>query len=114
MQHWSGFKKCDKTIKNILQSQGVREEDKEVLEMRWISNKNSELSKLFEGHANLIDERKLSVKSLDDLRQFTSDDKLENHEILWQYLLKNYKNSEDLINLLSEPDREKKTVISTY
>ncbi|CAG9799861.1 unnamed protein product [Chironomus riparius] len=107
----SGFQKCDKTIKNILQSQGVREEDKEVLEMRWISNKNSELSKLFEGHANLIDERKLSVKSFDDLRQFTSNDKLENNEILWQHLLKNYINSEDLLSLLSEPNREKNSYI---
>jgi len=104
----SGFKKCDDTMMNILRSQGVREEDKEVLEMRWIKNKSEGL---FERKSHLIDEQQLSVTSLDDLKHFTSDDEIENHQILWQHLLKNYENPQELVKLLSEPDRENNSYI---
>ncbi|CAG9799860.1 unnamed protein product [Chironomus riparius] len=100
------FNKCQAIVNNVLQFHGIKVEDREILKFKWIENKDFEACKLFDSNLKLIDEANISIKSANDLAKFATDLEIKNHEILWRYLLKTFKNCIELFNLLSEVDRD--------
>lgn len=100
-QFTKNLNQCDTIIKNFFQSGEIKEDEKEILELKWIENK---YSCLFE--YALVDERKFSVKSINDLMLFMSDNNIKNHEILWNHLLTKVESHGKLKNLLAIKSRD--------
>ncbi|XP_070504892.1 putative leucine-rich repeat-containing protein DDB_G0290503 [Chironomus tepperi] len=101
----NGFEdtKCDEIMKKDLKPNELTKEEKRLLNLEWIQITNS--VELFEDRIKLFNNRTIPVESLKDLMLFIADQKIENHQILWENLIKNYKNKDKLKNLFLEKNR---------
>jgi len=103
--HKENFQKCEKIIKSISEQIPLQNDEKEILKLKWIKNKSSESSKLFdEAQWNIQRslEKNLNVINFENLQFFVTDENVENHEKLWENLVTIYKTRTDLKNLLLE------------
>ncbi|XP_070504717.1 uncharacterized protein [Chironomus tepperi] len=102
----NGFEdeKCDEIMKKELKFEELTKEEKEILGLEWISIDNS--VELFEDKIQLFNNRTISVTSLKDLLLFITDEKIENHQMLWENLKENCQNKEDLKKMFLEKEKD--------
>jgi len=94
--------RCEKIINNMLKAdiKMCTEEEKKILNMNWI-----ESAGLFNSLTQNILKRKITVQILNDLMLIVSNKNILNHKIVWQHLMKTFKDRQNLVKLLHEKNK---------
>jgi len=94
------IQRCKNIMKGISGPTNLRIDEREILELKWIKNKNTETSKLFDEEIQASVEKSLNANKSLNIELFITDRDVKHHERLWENLI--YKSRTDLKKLFFE------------